>query len=1242
MDRLEAALDGITRIQLTADASEVTSATETAVDQADTLAEVQGDASEVTSDVTAAVDAADTLATVEGDASEVTSDVSAAVDAADTLATVEGDASQVTGAVDSAVDAADTSIELTADDSQVRQATSAVDDLGGSLDDAVVQAGALRGAVAAISIVAAAEGFRRLVDAASELEQAVGGTQAVFGEAAGDVESFAQTAAESAGLTETAARTLTSQLGGLLQGFGFTQREAAETSVVLAQLGADLAATFGGASVEAVEALGAALRGEFDPLERFGISLNVTRANLKAVELGLADSTSEVDLNARAQASLALIMESSANAQGQFAREASTTAGQLERAQAEAGGAAAAVGQTLQPAMNELIATVRADTIPALEELGVQLGPSLVNAIQSVLPLFGSTTGLLTTLTPVIDAAASALSAIPAPVLQAVAAFALLRRLGAVDVLRAIGSALATAGLNVAAFAQRTRAAGATAVGAAAHFGTFRGATVGLGSAFSGLASSIGPGVLATAGLTAALLILSNAQQRAAERAAEHRERVETLRAALAESGSVTQGITTGFEQLAESSDEAAQAIAAAGFTAEEFTNFVANADNLIEATRDLAEAAGIATLNQNDLGKANRDLLDDIGAAVAAADELARTEIEAAFAAGEITEAKRDQLLATENVIAAWEEESQAVQQAQRNIDRLIEAEVEVAKAQGEITAEQARGVLSADDLERAWEELQAEIESANQTTSVAAQILATYRDATGATAEANVAFAEALRTMRVGLGEIDTATQIASGDLRIFGVDTQQLADVGVARLEDGLTRLALAFDSGAVSAEDLEAAAAELGVNVQDLQPALQVIADTVNGYASAAERAVSDTTALAESMTEGFDIGTFFENMEKATEATRNFQENLARLIEEGFAGLAAAGLEQGPAFTQAIIDALDAGELATVEGWEDIIAENKAAQDSLVAAVLETFGPQLAQALGITMEQLIAILGEEFGKIPDIARKTDQEVIEQISAADAWPTFAGQYGRRGADRFEQGISPMPGRAGRAVGRAADAVLAGTGSMGGAGRSVGRAAADGMSSGASSAAGRVATQVASAIDGVSARVGFGRSAGSSVGGAIGDGMSSGVRSRRSSVIDAAVDIATSAINAATDSLGIGSPSRVFAEIGSQTGEGFVLGLANSTADVVREAEAITRAAARAASGGITVDPAVTGALASTAAGTGGGTVINIGREAVVINLPAGTTPSQARQAGQAAARGFLTTIAQRQVFVDAQVA
>ena len=192
-------------------------------------------------------------------------------------------------------------------------------------------------------------GAQKLVTAAGDLQQSIGGTSAVFGEAAGSINEFTKGAADLVGLSENAARVLTSRLGSSLKGAGMSAEEAAKQSIFLTTTGADLAATLGGNTNDAVSALGSALRGEYDPLERFGIALKASEVNAKAVAMGLASSESDVSAYAKTQATLALVTERSAFAQGQFGREAETAQGQAQRAAAKTEDASARLGESLLP-----------------------------------------------------------------------------------------------------------------------------------------------------------------------------------------------------------------------------------------------------------------------------------------------------------------------------------------------------------------------------------------------------------------------------------------------------------------------------------------------------------------------------------------------------------------------------------------------------------------------------------------------------------------------------------------------------------------------------------------------------------------------------------------------------------------------------------------------------------------------------------------------------------------------------
>lgn len=217
------------------------------------------------------------------------------------------------------------------------------------------------------------------IQAASDLEQAVGGTKAVFKEVANEIDKFAETAHDSVGLSENDFRTMATQVGGQLKRMTGDVQFAADKTIQLTKVAADLAATYGGTTKEAMESFSAALRGEADPAERFNLDLKVSAVNAKAVELGLAKTELQVSSSAKAQALYALILDQSTDAQGQFNRETDSAAHKQQVANARMEDAKAALGEGLIPlysAAADAVGTL-ADGFSALPT-GIQASIALV------------------------------------------------------------------------------------------------------------------------------------------------------------------------------------------------------------------------------------------------------------------------------------------------------------------------------------------------------------------------------------------------------------------------------------------------------------------------------------------------------------------------------------------------------------------------------------------------------------------------------------------------------------------------------------------------------------------------------------------------------------------------------------------------------------------------------------------------------------------------------------------------
>jgi hypothetical protein len=188
------------------------------------------------------------------------------------------------------------------------------------------------------------------VKSASDLQQAEGAVEAVFGKQAAAVKRASQDAARTMGLSAAQYQNYAALVGTALQNAGFTVKESVGESSKIMQRAADLSALYGGTTADAVEAINAAVaRSEFDPLEKYGVSLNMTAVNAELAARG-QDKLTGAQLDA---AKRAIILEQvyakSAKAAGQYAREADSVAGRSQTMAAEFENAKASLGTALLP-----------------------------------------------------------------------------------------------------------------------------------------------------------------------------------------------------------------------------------------------------------------------------------------------------------------------------------------------------------------------------------------------------------------------------------------------------------------------------------------------------------------------------------------------------------------------------------------------------------------------------------------------------------------------------------------------------------------------------------------------------------------------------------------------------------------------------------------------------------------------------------------------------------------------------
>jgi hypothetical protein len=257
--------------------------------------------------------------------------------------------------------------------------------VGDDVDNAGKKAGAFGGAFGGAMKVAGAAVIasgvlsvgKDLLNLASNAEQSMGGVEAVFKGYADTVKKNSKEAATALGLSGNSYRELATVIGSQLKNAGVPMDALGGKTDSLISMGADLSAMFGGTTSEAVDALSSALKGEMDPIEKYGISLNDAALKAEAMSLGLYNGKGNLDANAKAMAVMSLVTKQGADAVGAFGRESDTAAGRQARATAQWENLKTTIGDKLLPVWTGMMGFVSDKLLPGLEKVGGYIGATL-------------------------------------------------------------------------------------------------------------------------------------------------------------------------------------------------------------------------------------------------------------------------------------------------------------------------------------------------------------------------------------------------------------------------------------------------------------------------------------------------------------------------------------------------------------------------------------------------------------------------------------------------------------------------------------------------------------------------------------------------------------------------------------------------------------------------------------------------------------------------------------------------
>lgn len=187
------------------------------------------------------------------------------------------------------------------------------------------------------------------VKAASDLNETLNKVNVVFGKSSEFILDWGRDSATAFGMSRQEALEAAATFGNLFTAMGLGREESAEMSSTLVKLAGDLASFNNIDPSVALIKLKSGIVGETEAVRDLGIDLRQTTVEIKAMEMGFKKVNGEFLQGDLIAARYAIIMEQSANAQGDFARTSNGLANQMRILNAQWRDALATLGQNLLP-----------------------------------------------------------------------------------------------------------------------------------------------------------------------------------------------------------------------------------------------------------------------------------------------------------------------------------------------------------------------------------------------------------------------------------------------------------------------------------------------------------------------------------------------------------------------------------------------------------------------------------------------------------------------------------------------------------------------------------------------------------------------------------------------------------------------------------------------------------------------------------------------------------------------------
>jgi hypothetical protein len=201
---------------------------------------------------------------------------------------------------------------------------------------------------------------KQIVMAASDMNETMTKTSVIFGDGFEKINQFAEASANAMGMSKKSALDASATFALFGKSAGLAGEDLGAFSGDLVTLAADFASFYNTSPEEAITSIGAALRGESEPIRKYNVLINDASLKQEALRMGLIKTTTgALSPQTRVLAAQALILKQSTDAQGDFARTADGAANTMRILSANMENAKAKLGEGLLPAFQAVLAILK-------------------------------------------------------------------------------------------------------------------------------------------------------------------------------------------------------------------------------------------------------------------------------------------------------------------------------------------------------------------------------------------------------------------------------------------------------------------------------------------------------------------------------------------------------------------------------------------------------------------------------------------------------------------------------------------------------------------------------------------------------------------------------------------------------------------------------------------------------------------------------------------------------------------